>query len=390
VVADSDSGSLKFPDEGPRIVDTEVERLMVWCADVKASDITIQTNQPIWIEVFGRLHKATRRFLTAAEVADILNRIYGANGAAQIASGKDIDISYELRPDRKTRYRYRINATGILSDGSDGIQITARTMPEDPPLIENLGVEKEIVDNVAPRQGLVLVTGPTGSGKTTLLASIIRHLAEQPEGHRKILTYEAPIEFVYDNIKAPTTVISQTEIPRHLPSFAAGVRNALRRKPMVILVGESRDPETMSASAEASLTGHLVYSTVHANGVAETVRRMVSIFPGEERQARAIDLMESLRLVVTQTLLRTMDGKRVACREFLVFDEEVRDYMLSKPVEDWPNESRKMIRERGQPMTVAAQKAFDAGKIDERTLRVVVARAKAQDALMARISGEEA
>jgi len=368
-----------FPDEGPRIAEAEIDRMMVWASDLPASDITFQTNEPVWCEIHGRLYKVTRRALTAAEVQDILNRLYGANGAAQIASGKDIDMAHEIRPDRLKRYRFRVNATGILVDGQDGIQITARTMPEDPPRMSDLGIESQIAENIAPRQGLVLVTGPTGSGKSTLLASIIRELAEDVDGNRKILTYEAPIEFVYDRVIGPSSVISQTEIPRHLPSFAAGVRNALRRKPAVILVGESRDPETMGASAEASLTGHLVFSTVHANGVAETVRRMISIFPAAERQARAIDLMESMRMIITQALLPAPDGGRVALREFLVMDDEVRDHLLSHELSDWPAETRRLIRERGQTMVAAAEKAYDDGRLDDRMLRLINARSKAQD-----------
>ena len=375
--------AVMLPDEPLRIADRDIDRLMVHCARLNASDITFQTNQPVWAEIYGRLKPVTRRLLTPAELIDVLNKIYGANGAAQIASGKDIDLAYEIRPDRISRYRFRINATGIMSEGSDGIQITARAMPEDPPELLKMGVEQEIIDECMPRHGLVLITGPTGSGKSTLLAGIIRYMAENPEAHKKILTYEAPIEFVYDRVTGASTIISQTEVPRHLPNFAAGVRNAMRRKPTIILVGEARDPETMGAAAEASLTGHTVYSTVHANGVAETVRRMVSVFPAEERQARAIDLMESLRLVVTQILLRTVDGKRVACREYLTFSDEVRDEILSLSTDDWPNATRRLTRERGQTMLMAAQRVFDEGKIDQRTFNVIAARAKADEAAAA-------
>lgn len=361
-------------NEPIRIVDHYVDEVMKWCYELKASDITFQTNQPVWADVFGRIQPVTRRRLSPAEVIDVLNKIYGPNGAAQIASGRDIDLAYEIKVDRLTKYRFRINATGILSEGNDGIQITARTLPEDPPKLSALNIEREIVENYAPRQGMVLVTGPTGSGKSTLLAAMIRELAEDPDANHKILTYEAPIEFVYDNIVGPSTIISQTEIPRHLGSFAAGVRNALRRKPTIILVGESRDPETMAACSEASLTGHLVFSTVHANGVPETIRRMASVFSPEERQARSVDLMESLRLVVTQALLRTVEGNRVAAREYLVFDEEVRDRLLAHSVDDWPGVTRTLMRERGQTMAKAAEKYYLDGRIDERTYRLIAVR----------------
>ena len=142
-----------------------------------------------------------------------------------------------------------------------------------------MNLPQTILDAIEPEQGVVYITGATGSGKSTLLASIIRDIAENAESHRKILTYESPIEFVYDTVEKTSSIVSQSEIPRHLPSFAAGVRNALRRKPRLILVGEARDPETISAVMEAAMTGHPVYTTLHSNGVAETMRRLVTTFP---------------------------------------------------------------------------------------------------------------
>ena len=369
--------SAMMHNEPGRLTDDAIDEVFKWCFEINASDITFQTGQPVWADVYGRIQHVTKRYLSPAEVVDVLNRIYGPNGAAQIASGRDIDIAYEVKVSRNSRYRFRINATGVLVDGTDGIQVTARTLTEDPPKLSSMNVEQEIVENYAPRQGMVLVTGPTGSGKSTLLAGMIRGLAENKDANHKIVTYEAPIEFVYDNVAGPSTIISQTEIPRHLPSFAAGVRNALRRKPTIILVGEARDAETIAACGEASLTGHLVFSTVHANGVAETIRRMSAVFPAEERQGRAIDLMESLRMVITQALLRTVDGNRVATREYLVFDEEVRDRMLQHDVDDWPEATRTLLRERGQTMEMAARKVFEQGIIDERTFNLVSARAEA-------------
>ena len=109
----------------------------------------------------------------------------------------------------------------------------------------------------------MFITGSTGSGKSTLLASIIRSLIEQTDSNRKVLTYEAPIEFVFDEIQTTSSIVGQSEIPGHLDSFAGGIRNALRRKPRLIMVGECRDPEAISAALEAALTGHPVYTTLH-------------------------------------------------------------------------------------------------------------------------------
>src|SRR3990167_11019821 len=272
-----------YPNEPTRFDGSNIDELLVFCHRLEASDITIQTAEPIIIEVYGRIHKITRRKLSNTEVGDLLNAIYGPNGTTQIMRGNDLDTHYEVRPNRNERFRYRVNGVGCYTEGHEGVQITIRTIPSTPPSLSTLNLPQAILDAMAPQQGVVYITGATGSGKSTLLASMIKELAEEPTGNRKILTYEAPIEFVYDSVTMPTSVVAQSEIPRHLPSFADGVRNALRRKPHLILVGEARDPETISAVLEAALTGHPVYTTLHTNGVAETIRRLVGSFPQEER-----------------------------------------------------------------------------------------------------------
>jgi len=300
-------------------------------------------------------------------LANILGKIYGQDALAKLAAGNDLDLSLEVRPDRNTRRRFRVNITAILSKGRDSVQITLRTLPELPPTLKSLNVEQDIIDNWAPRQGLVLVTGPTGSGKTTLLAAGCRMLIEREQGCGKMLTYESPIEYVYDGIVGPRSVVAQSEIPRHLPSFAGGIRNSLRRKPNIILVGEARDRETVSAAIEAGQTGHLVFSTVHTIGVAATVRRMVSVFEPSERVERAYAMMETLRMIVTQALVAKVGGGRIGLREYLVFDEKVRETLLDLPIEKWTTETQRLLKGHGQPMAVTAEKAFKEGKIDRRT-----------------------
>ncbi len=300
-----------WPNEPLRLFEEQVDELLLWCVKQRASDTTIQTDKPVYVEVDGILFPITRRSLDSADMANVLNRIYGPEALAKLASGQDLDLSYEIKPDRNTRHRFRVNITAVMSKGRDSVQITLRSLPSVPPTMLDLGIEQKIMDNWAPRQGLILVTGPTGSGKTTLLASGCRMMIEREQGCGKMLTYEAPIEYVYDAIIGPRSLVAQSEIPRHLPTFAAGVRNALRRKPNVILVGEARDRETVSAAIEAGQTGHLVFSTVHTIGVAATIRRMVSVFDPAERTERAYAMMETLRMVVTQTLLPKVGGGRV-------------------------------------------------------------------------------
>ncbi len=367
-----------YPNEPTRIEPKHLENLLIYCHHLGASDITIQTGFPIITEIFGRICRITRRELSNAEVGDLLNAIYGPNGTTQIMRGEDLDTHYEVRPNRNERFRHRVNGTGCYVDGHEGIQITIRTIPVEPPSLSKLDLPKAIVDAIAPQEGVVYVTGATGSGKSTLLAAIVKELAEQAESHRKILTYEAPIEYVYDSLDTPTAIVSQTEIPRHLPTFAAGVRNALRRKPHLILVGEARDAETISAVLEAALTGHPVYTTLHSNGVAETIRRLVGSFSKEERIGRTIDIIETMRLVVWQRLVPSVDGRRVALREFLVFNEKIRDLLLESDPDKVTSVTRRLVEEYGQPMQVDVDKKYEAGLISERTYKVLSAQSKHQ------------
>lgn len=368
-----------FPQEPIRLSIEGVNEILMHSVKLGASDITFQTNEPVFAEIYGRLRKVTRRKLSNTELGEIINSMYGPNAMAQIMAGKDIDTHYEIRPNRSDRYRFRINGTGCQVEGHDGIQITARTIPSDPPKLETMNLPKAILDAVSPEQGVVYITGATGSGKSTLLAAIIRDITEGADSNRKVLTYEAPIEFVYDSVVKESSIVSQSEIPRHLPSFAAGVRNALRRKPRLILVGEARDAETISAVMEAAMTGHPVYTTLHSNGVAETMRRLVITFPPEERQGRTIDIIETIRLVVSQRLVPTVDGKRVALREYLVFDEKVRDILLEVDPNDVTGRVRKLVREFGQPIEVDAKEKLDAGLITERQYGIIAEQSVRDD-----------
>lgn len=370
-MADKSNESIKYPNEPTRFAAGDLDALLIFCSKANASDVTIQTGEKVFAEVYGRLHKVTSRQLSHNEVSDILNEIYGANGTAQIMSGQDIDTHYEIRPSRTERYRFRINATGCQTEGHTGIQITARTIPTDPPYLKDMGLPQQLIDAIAPEQGVVYVTGATGSGKSTLLASIIRELSSVADSNRKILTYESPIEFVYDRVQKQSCVVSQSEIPRHLPSFAAGVRNALRRKPHAILVGEARDQETIGAVMEAAMTGHPVYTTLHSNGVSETIRRLVTTFPQAERSARTVDIFETVRVVIWQMLIPTQDGKRTPLREYLIFNEDIRDELLETDLTQVTACARRMLTKHGQTMLADAKAKYEEGLLSDRQYRLI-------------------
>jgi defect-in-organelle-trafficking protein DotB len=366
LIKKEDASSQTYPKEPNRFTGDYIDAFLLWCVKQGSSDITVQSERQVYNEIHGILHPATVRSMDAADMAAFLHKIYGPEALARLASGKDLDISYEIRPDRYTRIRFRVNITAILSKGRDGAQITMRSLPSEPPTMDDLGIEEQIREAWAPRQGMVIVTGPTGSGKSTLLAAGNRMLLERPQGCGKMLTYEAPIEYVYDSVESPRSLVAQTEIHRHLHSFADGVRNALRRKPEIILVGEARDRETINAAIEAAQTGHAVYTTTHTTGVANTVQRMISTYDMNEREERAISLMETLRLIVTQALVPRVGGGRVGVREWMSFPPEVREKLMDMHFTAWPNEIQRMINQYGRTMEKSAEIEFEAGHISRR------------------------
>lgn len=371
--------SLIFSERPSRLDFETLQRLLVWASTQSVSDITLITGQPVKVKQHGRRVSVTSKPLTTPEINELVNSIYGNNGTARIAGGEDADCALLIKPSRDERYRYRFNATGILVDGNDGVSVTLRTIPHTPPAIKDMGVPRDLLESMCRAQGLCLITGETGSGKSTLQAAVLRYRVEDPEANLNVLTYESPIEFTYDAVSMPTSFVQQTEIPKKLPSFAAGLRNALRRDPDVIVVGESRDALTMSAAIEASKSGHLVYTTMHTNGVPATIRRAVGMFPPGEANGKAIDLVEVLNCIVTQRLLRTVDGKRVPAREFLVIDEQIRNQLLASPLDSIPAKARELTKKHGQTLFDDAHRLFQEGIIDEREYKLVAAGGKMQE-----------
>ena len=210
LVKAEDTAAQTWPDEPNRFTAEHIDSFLLWCVKQGASDISIQSERQIYNEIHGHLYPALIRHIDAADMSAFLHKIYGPEAQARLASGKDLDVSYEIRPDRYTRTRFRVNITAILAKGRDGAQITMRVLPSEPPTMKQLNIEREIIEAWAPRQGIVVITGATGSGKSTLLAAGNRMLLERPQGCGKMLTYEAPIEYVYDAIKSPRSLVSST------------------------------------------------------------------------------------------------------------------------------------------------------------------------------------
>jgi len=358
---------IKYPKEPPRFSQNDVEPFILWCVEQDASDITIQNEDQVICEIHGKMHRVTNRRLTKSELVEMVTFIYKSDAAiARLNGGSDVDNPWAIKVNRSQTMRFRVNMTPIFTEGHTGYQITIRTIKNRAPLLETLKLPEQIIENISPKQGLIVIVGATGSGKSTLLASVMDWRMRDPNAHLKILTYEAPIEYVYDDVEKPTTSIAQTEIPIHLKSFEDGVRNALRRKPSIILMGEMRDKETIGEGVTASMTGHTVYGTLHANGVSDAIRRMVNVFDPEEKNARAFDILGSLKMIIAQRLLPSTDGKRVAIREFLVFTEEVADTILEGGIENLSYNAKKMLKLHGQTFEQDARAKYEEGILGEK------------------------
>ena len=232
-----------------------------------------------------------------------------------------------------------------------------------PPALASLQLEQGILDHCFPDNGLVLATGVMGSGKSTLLAAILREIIEK--GGRNVITYESPIEFDFDAIPNPRGPVTQSTVPEHLASFLAATRNSTRAAPNVVLIVESRDPETLRGMIESAEIGVAAYSTVHTRSVPETLSRIINVFPHEEHTQVAATLLPSLRLVISQRLIPHPSGQgRTALREFLPFTPEIREILLDVPPERLIWKTEELLMEHGQTMQQAAQRAYDEGKID--------------------------
>lgn len=396
--------NVMFPIDGVMDRDT-FDRLLTWAARNKASDITVQPYSPVWAEIGGRWRHITKRALSTTEVAMAASAIYGENARAEIAMGHDLDPAYDIMaPDLTAdeeagclyalddqsglgRVRFRVNITPIRVPGGVGAQLTIRTLPSQPVEIGKLGLEQPILDHFRPYQGMNLICGPTGSGKSTLASSLVRWRLETKGANEKILTYEKPVEYTYDGLENDSSFVAQTDLgnmlkPRDNHSGEAGIwayaiRNALRRKPSMIVLGEMRDRPTIEAGIEGALTGHLLLSTLHTIGVPETIRRLVMVFDPSERRTIAVDLLQVLNLVVTQLLVDKVGGGKQAVREYMVFDAAVRRELENMPVDDWPSQIRRMLSERrvvGQSMAQTARKLLEQGLITETTAHHLAAR----------------
>ncbi|MEK8121712.1 ATPase, T2SS/T4P/T4SS family [Methylocystis sp. IM4] len=351
----------------PRKSAPGLDKLLTWAYRCGASRISFQTGHAPWMRVYGRNRKVGDALLDEAEIAHIVNHLYGADGMARLQGGAALDTTYEIAVSRSERLRFRLNVTPTRSSRRIGVNVVLRPIPGLPPSLEEQLVEAGIMEAFRPRNGMVIVSGGTGSGKSTLIAGMTIAKLLDPNGHYDIVEGAAPIEFMLDRVKSPSSTINQSEIPRDLPTFEEFIRGCMRREPTDIIVGECRDTPTMSAAIQAAISGHTLTTTIHANDVALTMQRIASLCPAAERENLISAVAQSLRLVINQRLTRSVDGKRTALREFLVFDRKLRTRFLETDPGEWPSLTRRTIEEQGQSFAKAIHVALQKGRISAET-----------------------
>jgi twitching motility protein PilT len=297
----------------------DIGELLAFSVKNGASDLHLSAGLPPMIRVDGDVRRINVPAMQHKDVHDLVYDIMNDKQRKDYEEFLECDFSFEI----PGLARFRVNAFN-QNRGSGAV---FRTIPSVILSLEDLkapGIFKDISDY--PR-GVVLVTGPTGSGKSTTLAAMVNHKNESEYGH--ILTIEDPIEFVHQSKKC---LINQREVHRDTLGFNEALRSALREDPDTILVGEMRDLETIRLALTAAETGHLVFGTLHTSSAAKTIDRIVDVFPADEKDMVRAMLSESLRAVISQTLLKKNGGGRVAAHEIMIGTPAIRNLIRENKI----------------------------------------------------------
>ncbi|CAH7147479.1 T2SP_E domain-containing protein [Vibrio chagasii] len=355
-------GDISTPESALRFFNKAIE--------VNASEIHVTTEDFVRFEIQGRQQCVSSHQLDHEELANFVRATYKNTSGETRALG-DIELDYNFLhryqkegDTRLRQYSFRVNVCSTTVSTGVGIHLAIRKVEEEVPEWHQLGLGEDLWNIWRPNDGIVIVSGPTGSGKSTLLAAGNRRILEERQ-NEKIVTLEHPVEYHLRKYMKESTMIVHRAIGKNTKSFMSGLESAMRQKPTIVIIGESRDRATIEAACTIATTGHVAYTTTHTNSVPETGTRLLSPFPAEEKEQRLADILYSSRLMINQRLLKSEDGKRVAVKEILPFDQDVRYRLESTNPRMLKKEMRRMVNEYGQPFTVDLDKYISQGLLRE-------------------------
>lgn len=286
--------------------------------DKKASDLHLIVGAPPALRIDGELFYLNNEIITEELLEVFVKEALRPDQWATLQANRELDFGYDI-----FSFRFRVN----LHYQRTELGITCRLIQSVIPRAQDLEFTEQMMNLPRLKDGLILVTGTTGSGKSTTLAAMLGLINETRRSH--IITVEDPIEYVFKNDKA---IIEQREVGTDTLSFTTALKFVLRQDPNVIMIGEMRDAETISAALTAAETGHLVLSTLHTNSAAETISRIIDSFPSHRRQQILSQVSMSLRAVVAQQLIPRVGGGRVAAREIMVNNQAVANLIRENKI----------------------------------------------------------
>jgi twitching motility protein PilU len=342
-------------------------RLMV---ERRASDLFFTSNAPVKIKVEGQIRPVNKQVLPPAAVRSVAMGLMTAEQAAIFQ--RELEIDFAISAPGLGRFRVNI----FLQRGFPAVVL--RYISSDMPRLESLGLPESLAELTMLKRGLILIVGATGSGKSTTLAAMINHRNENASDH--IVTIEDPIEFLHTNKRS---IVNQREVGLDTKSYERALRGVMRAAPDVILIGEIRDRESMQAAIDLSGTGHLVLATLHANNCAETLDRIINMFPQERHTQITLDLSQYLRAILAQRLVAGPDGRRVAAMEVMLNTPHISELIKRGDVTGI-KEAIVASSERGiQSFDGALHKLFKDGRI---ALEEALANADSRTNLEAKIN----
>ncbi len=336
----------------------------------KASDLFFTSNAPVKIKIEGKIFPVNKQILNPETVRQAA---FGLMNQEQIEYFKqELEIDFAISEPGLGRFRVNIfHQRGYPA-------MVLRYITADMPRHEKLGLPEILKDLVMHKRGLLLMVGAAGSGKSTTLAAMINHRNEISSDH--IITIEDPIEFLHSNKKS---IINQREVGLDTKSYARALRSAMRAAPDVILIGEIRDRESMEAAISLAGTGHLCIATLHANNSAETLDRIINMFPRDQHAQVHLDLAQYLRAILSQRLVRALDGRRAAAMEVMLNTPHISELVKKGDVVGVKEAVRNSTERGMQSFDTALHQLYKDGKID---LEEALANADSRTNLEAKIN----